>query len=208
MRRVVESIPVKGEAAREVVLHFTRHGPVLHVDAARHRAYALRSVWQQPGTAAYLASLNYLKARELGGVHGGAGGLGRALDQPRRRRCGGQYRLGRRRHGADPGRLGRAAAGPRRRAARMGRADALLAACRAMPTRPAAGSGRANADEPAAGLRLPEGRGRPASNGPMAPAMPGCPRRWPGDHRWSVAEDAGVADRLRLHPGPGGSARC
>ena len=63
MRRVVESIPVKGEAAREVVLHFTRHGPVLHVDAARHRAYALRSVWQQPGTAAYLASLNYLKAR-------------------------------------------------------------------------------------------------------------------------------------------------
>ena len=63
MRSITEAIPVRGEAAREVTLRFTRHGPVLHLDAARHRAYALRSVWQQPGTAAYLASLNYLKAR-------------------------------------------------------------------------------------------------------------------------------------------------
>lgn len=63
MHCVTESIPVKGEAPREVTLRFTRHGPVLHLDAERRRAYALRSVWQKPGTAAYLASLNYLKAR-------------------------------------------------------------------------------------------------------------------------------------------------
>ena len=65
MRHVVEEIPVRGEAPRRVTLRFTRHGPVLHVDAARRRAYALRSVWQLPGTAAYLASLNYLKARNF-----------------------------------------------------------------------------------------------------------------------------------------------
>ena len=65
MRRVVEQIPVRGEAPREAVLRFTRHGPVLHLDAARRRAYALRTVWQHPGTAAYLASLNYLKARNF-----------------------------------------------------------------------------------------------------------------------------------------------
>jgi penicillin amidase len=65
MSRVVEHIPVRGEAPREAVLRFTRHGPVLHVDAVRRRGYALRSVWQHPGTAAYMASLNYLKARNF-----------------------------------------------------------------------------------------------------------------------------------------------
>lgn len=65
MRQVVEHIPVRGEAPRAVTLRFTRHGPVLHHDAAAGRAYALRSVWQLPGTAAYLASLNYLKARNF-----------------------------------------------------------------------------------------------------------------------------------------------
>lgn len=67
MREVIEHIPVRGEAPREVVLRFTRHGPVLHLDPARRRAYALRSVWQLPGTAAYMASLNYLKARDFAG---------------------------------------------------------------------------------------------------------------------------------------------
>lgn len=65
MREEVEQIPVRGEAPRAVTLRFTRHGPVLHRDLERRRAYALRSVWQLPGTAAYLASLNYLKARNF-----------------------------------------------------------------------------------------------------------------------------------------------
>jgi len=64
-RQVVETIPVRGEAPREVTLRFTRHGPVLHRDLARHRAWALRSVWLLPGTAAYMASLNYLQARSF-----------------------------------------------------------------------------------------------------------------------------------------------
>ena len=63
MRRVVETIPVRDGAPVETVLLFTRHGPVLHVDRANHRAYAVRTVWLEPGTAAYMASLAYLKAR-------------------------------------------------------------------------------------------------------------------------------------------------
>jgi penicillin amidase len=52
-----ERIAVRGEAPREVALRFTRHGPVLHVDEARHRAYALRWVGAEPGSAGYLRSL-------------------------------------------------------------------------------------------------------------------------------------------------------
>lgn len=57
-----ESLAVRGEASRMIELRFTRHGPLLHIDAERHRAYGLRSVWFEPGTAPYLASLGYLEA--------------------------------------------------------------------------------------------------------------------------------------------------
>lgn len=62
MRVVTESIPVRGGEPMPTELRFTRHGPVLHIDAANRRAYALRSVWWEPGTAAYMASLGYLTA--------------------------------------------------------------------------------------------------------------------------------------------------
>ncbi|MFC0410180.1 penicillin acylase family protein [Roseomonas elaeocarpi] len=62
MRILREDVPVRGGTTETVELRFTRHGPVLHVDAANHRAYALRSVWWEPGTAAYMASLGYLAA--------------------------------------------------------------------------------------------------------------------------------------------------
>src|SRR5919202_1835387 len=41
-----------------------RHGPVLYEDAQRHRAYALRSVMSEPGTAAYLAALSVDRASD------------------------------------------------------------------------------------------------------------------------------------------------
>jgi penicillin amidase len=63
MRRVTERFSVKGEVDQEIVLKFTRHGPVVHEDPARHRAFAVRSVWFEPGTAAYFGSLAYLDAR-------------------------------------------------------------------------------------------------------------------------------------------------
>ena len=46
---------VNGEAAREIDVKFTRHGPVLWEDGKR--ALALRWVGSEPGTAGYLASL-------------------------------------------------------------------------------------------------------------------------------------------------------
>ena len=52
-----ESIPIKGAAPAEVELKFTRHGPILHDDPARHRLTALRAAWLEPGAAPYLASL-------------------------------------------------------------------------------------------------------------------------------------------------------
>jgi penicillin amidase len=54
MRVVHEMIPVKGEAPHEVELRFTRHGPVLDYDPAHARAFALRTIWMEPGGAGYL----------------------------------------------------------------------------------------------------------------------------------------------------------
>ncbi|HEY5072206.1 MAG TPA: penicillin acylase family protein [Caulobacteraceae bacterium] len=53
MRLVQEAIEVKGEAPREVVLRFTRHGPVIDWDPAHGRAFALRTVWGAPGASGY-----------------------------------------------------------------------------------------------------------------------------------------------------------
>ncbi|WP_127170180.1 penicillin acylase family protein [Xanthomonas sp. BRIP62415] len=62
LRTQHERIAVRGGAAVDAQLQFTRHGPVIHLDADKHIAYAIRSVWSQPGTAPYLGSLRYLKA--------------------------------------------------------------------------------------------------------------------------------------------------
>jgi len=63
MRIVTETVPVRGEPDQAVTLAFTRHGPVICADTGRHRAYAVRSVWSEPGAAAYLGSLRYLDAK-------------------------------------------------------------------------------------------------------------------------------------------------
>jgi penicillin amidase len=64
MQIVRESIEVKGGAAREVELRYTRHGPVLKVDAANHRAFALRTVWNELGLAGYFGSSRLLMAKD------------------------------------------------------------------------------------------------------------------------------------------------
>lgn len=57
-------IAVKGSSApRRVEIKYSVHGPVLHEDAGRKRAYALRWVGMEPGTAGYLASLTMGRAR-------------------------------------------------------------------------------------------------------------------------------------------------
>jgi penicillin amidase len=60
---VVDTIKVKGEPARPVRLEFTHHGPIVSSDSARGRAVAIRMVGQEPGTAAYLASLQLGRAK-------------------------------------------------------------------------------------------------------------------------------------------------
>ncbi|MDO9523925.1 MAG: penicillin acylase family protein [Gemmobacter sp.] len=61
---------VKGHPDQTLTLSFTRHGPILHEDAARNRAVAMRSVWQAPGAAAYLSSLAYLRCTSVAGFGG------------------------------------------------------------------------------------------------------------------------------------------
>lgn len=59
METISETIAVAGAGARRVDLHWTRHGPVLHIDRERRRAYALRSIWSEPGSAPYMSALRY-----------------------------------------------------------------------------------------------------------------------------------------------------
>jgi penicillin amidase len=67
MRVVRETIEVKGEQPRTVELLFTRHGPVLSRDDAKQQAFAMRSVWFDPGTSAYFGSSDYMTAQNWTG---------------------------------------------------------------------------------------------------------------------------------------------
>lgn len=62
LRIVTERVAVKGEPDREVELAFTRHGPVLKLVPEANRAFALRTVWTEPGTAAYFGAARYQRA--------------------------------------------------------------------------------------------------------------------------------------------------
>ncbi|MEO8115702.1 MAG: penicillin acylase family protein [Phenylobacterium sp.] len=61
MTVVHETIEVKGQAPRDVMLKFTRHGPVLAEGA--NRAFAIRTVWNQPGASGYFGSSRMWTAR-------------------------------------------------------------------------------------------------------------------------------------------------
>ena len=63
MRVITDTIGVKGQAPAIVKLKYTRHGPVVYEDTARHVAYAVRAAWMEPGSAPYLASLRIDQAR-------------------------------------------------------------------------------------------------------------------------------------------------
>ena len=67
MRIVHEKEQVKGEGDRDLELKFTRHGPVIYVDEANKRAFAIRSVWFEPGTSAYFGSSDYMTAKDWNG---------------------------------------------------------------------------------------------------------------------------------------------
>jgi penicillin amidase len=60
---VIDTIRVKGDAPWVVRLNFTLHGAVITADTALGRAYVMRGVYREPGTASYLASLSLNRAR-------------------------------------------------------------------------------------------------------------------------------------------------
>ncbi len=53
LTEVRETLAVKGEAPREIVLKFSADGPILHEDPASGRSFALRATWSRPGASAY-----------------------------------------------------------------------------------------------------------------------------------------------------------
>jgi len=59
---IKEQIEVKGAAAVEVELRFSRHGPVIFVEPGKNRAFAVRSGWLQPGMSPYFGSIEYMRA--------------------------------------------------------------------------------------------------------------------------------------------------
>jgi penicillin G amidase len=61
MRLVEEVVPLKGADGKPVVLKFTRHGPIIYEDVKSRRAYALRSVWFEPGASPYMVSLSSMR---------------------------------------------------------------------------------------------------------------------------------------------------
>jgi penicillin amidase len=52
-----QKIVVKGRGEQTFTLRFTVHGPVIHEDTVHNRAFALRWVGSEPGTAGYMAGL-------------------------------------------------------------------------------------------------------------------------------------------------------
>ena len=62
IRIVREEIPIKGEAPRTIELKFSRHGPIFFEDLENRRAYAVRSVSHEQGTAPYLGSFRFAQA--------------------------------------------------------------------------------------------------------------------------------------------------
>ena len=63
MRSETEVIQVRLRADVSQLLAFTRHGPVIAFDAARHKAWAYRTTMLEYGTAPYLAALRFDQAR-------------------------------------------------------------------------------------------------------------------------------------------------
>jgi len=57
MEIVRETVHVKGAKPVELELRYTRHGPVIYEDLGRRRAFALKWVGSEPGSAGYLGSL-------------------------------------------------------------------------------------------------------------------------------------------------------
>ncbi len=59
-----QKVAVKGRGEQAVTLRYTVHGPVIHEDAARHRAFVLHWVGSEPGSAGYMAGIALARAKD------------------------------------------------------------------------------------------------------------------------------------------------
>ncbi|MGB2202908.1 MAG: penicillin acylase family protein [Pseudooceanicola atlanticus] len=68
MRIIREQVPVRGEEPQELVLRFTRHGPVIWAEGKS--ALAVETVWNSPGAAPYLKSLASMRSESFKAFRG------------------------------------------------------------------------------------------------------------------------------------------
>jgi acyl-homoserine lactone acylase PvdQ len=54
---------VKGRPAISVELKFTRHGPLICVEKVKNRAFAVRTIWLEPGTSPYFPAYNHMRSK-------------------------------------------------------------------------------------------------------------------------------------------------
>jgi penicillin amidase len=66
LRVIREPIAVRGAPPVIAELVFTREGPVIYTDPEKHRVYAVRSCWVEPGMSAYFGSIGYMRAKNFG----------------------------------------------------------------------------------------------------------------------------------------------
>jgi penicillin amidase len=65
MQRVDERFVVRGAPDQILPQNYTKHGPVLFEDKPTNRAYAVRSVWFEPGSSAYFKSIASMRTKTL-----------------------------------------------------------------------------------------------------------------------------------------------
>ncbi|WP_245459617.1 MULTISPECIES: penicillin acylase family protein [unclassified Rhizobium] len=73
---IEEVFEVKGCTPQTFPLHFTRHGPIVYEDSRGRKAFAVRTVWSEPGSAPYLASLSTMRAKTFDGYRDALRGWG------------------------------------------------------------------------------------------------------------------------------------
>jgi penicillin amidase len=62
---VNDEIKVKGHPAVSAKLNFTRHGPLIYVEKDKNRAFAVRTMWLEPGTSPYFPSAEHMRSRNF-----------------------------------------------------------------------------------------------------------------------------------------------
>ncbi len=62
-RVVREEIKVKDQPTIGVELKFTRHGPLIYVEKERNRAFAVRTMWLEPGTSPYFPAYGHMRSK-------------------------------------------------------------------------------------------------------------------------------------------------